>query len=80
MAEAVRFAKAGIAVPLNDPAAMAQAILRLACSEAERKQFSTNAEHAFHAHFTLQTMVDAYFDLYQRTARARRGAHVEANP
>jgi len=72
MAEVVRLAKAGFAVSVTDPAEMAAAILRLAGSDAERKQFSQNAESAFHSRFTLQTMVDAYVDLYRDTPRARR--------
>ena len=47
MAEVVRLAKAGYTVPVTDPAEMAAAILRLAGSDAEREQFSTNAEAAF---------------------------------
>jgi glycosyltransferase involved in cell wall biosynthesis len=74
MAEVVRRARAGIAAPVTDPAAIAAAILRLADNDAERKQFSTNAEEAFHSHFTLDTMADAYMDLYRNTSRARRAA------
>jgi glycosyltransferase involved in cell wall biosynthesis len=72
MAEVVRLAQAGVTVPVTDPAAMAAAILRLADNDAERKQFSTNAEEAFHSHFTLETMADAYMDLYRKTSRTRR--------
>ena len=72
MAEVVRLAKAGITIPASDPAAMAAAILRMAGSDAERAQFSTNAIEAFHARFTLRTMVDAYMDLYRNPRRARR--------
>jgi len=71
MEEVVRLAKAGITVSATDPAEMAAAILRLAGSDAERKQFSINAEAAFHARFTLEAMVDAYMDLYRNTPRAR---------
>lgn len=74
MGEVVRLAKAGIPVPMSDPAAMAAAILRMAGSDAERRQFSTNAREAFHSRFTLQTMVDAYMDLYRNTRRAARQA------
>jgi glycosyltransferase involved in cell wall biosynthesis len=74
MAEVVRLAKAGFTVPATDPGEMAAAILRLATTDAERKQFSTNAEEAFHSHFTLQTMVNAYMDLYRNSPRARRAA------
>jgi glycosyltransferase involved in cell wall biosynthesis len=72
MAEVVRLARAGITAPVRDTAAMAAAILRLAENDAERKQFSKNAEAAFHSRFTIETMADAYMDLYQKTARARR--------
>jgi glycosyltransferase involved in cell wall biosynthesis len=72
MAEVVRLAKAGFTVPVTDPAGMAEAILRLAASDAQREQFSMNAEQAFHSRFALETMVDAYMDLYRNTARARR--------
>jgi glycosyltransferase involved in cell wall biosynthesis len=72
MAEVVRLAKAGFIVPVTDPAGMAAAILRMAANDAERTQFSINAEEAFHSRFTLETMVDAYMDLYRNAARARR--------
>jgi glycosyltransferase involved in cell wall biosynthesis len=74
MAEAVRLAKAGITVSATDPAEMAAAILRIAGSDAEREQFSLNAEAAFSENFTLDAMVEAYMDLYRNTARARRAA------
>jgi len=72
MAEVTRLAQAGLVVPVADPAAMAVAILRLATSCADRAQFSTNAEQAFLSRFTLQTMADAYMDLYRNTPRAQR--------
>jgi glycosyltransferase involved in cell wall biosynthesis len=69
MAEVVRLAQAGLLVPAANPDAMAAAIVRLAGSDAEREHFSANAEAAFHSHFTLETMVDAYLDLYRNTRR-----------
>jgi len=72
MAEVVRLAQAGVTAPVTDPAGMAAAILRLANNDAERAQFSKNAEAAFHSRFTLQTMADAYMDLYRNSVRARR--------
>jgi len=71
MAEVVRLAKAGIIVPAEDATEMTKAILRLAASDAEREEFSENAEKAFHSRFTLQIMVDAYMDLYRNTPRIR---------
>jgi glycosyltransferase involved in cell wall biosynthesis len=72
MAEVVRLANAGITVSGTDPAEMAAAILRLTCNDAEREQFAANAEAAFQSYFSLQTMADAYMELYRDTARARR--------
>jgi glycosyltransferase involved in cell wall biosynthesis len=74
MAEVVRLAKAGLIVSTTDPAEMTSAILRLAGSSAERKQFSANAEAAFRSSFSLETMVDAYMRLYRNTPAARRAA------
>jgi glycosyltransferase involved in cell wall biosynthesis len=75
MAEVVRLAQAGFTVSATDPAEMAAAILRLAGDQLEREQFSRNAEAAFRLRFTLQSMVDAYMDLYRNTPRARRAAN-----
>lgn len=72
MAEVARLANAGLIVPPANPSEMAAAILCMARSDEERKQFSRNAEAAFRSRFTLQTMVDAYMDLYRNTPRARR--------
>jgi glycosyltransferase involved in cell wall biosynthesis len=72
MAEVVQLAGAGFTVSVIDPAGMAAAILRLAAGDAERAQFSINAEDAFHARFTLEIMADAYMDLYRKPARTRR--------
>lgn len=74
MAEVVRLARAGYTVHAGDPAAMAAAIVRLAGSDTEREQFSRNAEAAFHSRFGLQTMAEAYMDLYRNTPRARYSA------
>ena len=64
MVEVVKLAKAGITVA-TAPAEMAAAIVRMATSEVERKQFSVNAKEAFYSRFTLQTMADAYMNLYR---------------
>jgi len=71
MAEVVRLAKAGFTASATDPAEMTAAILRLAGSDEDRRQFSMNAESAFHSLFTLETMVDAYMDLYSRTLQTK---------
>jgi len=71
MAEVVQLAQAGCVVPPANPAEMTAAILRLASSAAEREQFAAHAEAAFHSRFALQTMVDAYMQLYSDALRAR---------
>jgi glycosyltransferase involved in cell wall biosynthesis len=81
MAEVVRPAKAGHIVSAADPAEMAAAILTLAQSDVERRQFSQNAEEAFRSSFTISKMVDAYMGLYQNTPRARgQKAHLDLAP
>jgi glycosyltransferase involved in cell wall biosynthesis len=74
MAEVVRLGKTGVTVSVSDPAEMAKAIVRFAESQAALQQFSKNAEEAFRARFTLQTMADAYMELYRNTARAMKAA------
>ncbi len=74
MAEVVRLTGAGIVASATDPAEFASAIVQLAGNETARKEFSKNAEKAFHSQFTVETMVAAYMDLYQNTARIRRAA------
>jgi hypothetical protein len=53
---------------------MALAILQMAWSEAMQADFSANPKAAFQSRFNLQTMADAYMELYRGTARARRAA------
>lgn len=72
MAEVVRLAGAGITVPATDPTEMAAAILRLAGSEQERKQFSMNAKASYFARFTLEAMFDAYTNLYRNSRQTQR--------
>ena len=74
MAEVVRLAKVGFIVSAADPAEMTAAILQMTRNDQERAQFAANAEAAFQSHFSLQTMADAYMELYRDTARARRAA------
>jgi glycosyltransferase involved in cell wall biosynthesis len=75
MAEVVRVAQAGLTVSAEDPGEMAAAILRLAGSESERKQYSVNAEAGFYSRFTLQATADAYMGLYRKAPRAVRAAN-----
>jgi glycosyltransferase involved in cell wall biosynthesis len=70
MAEVVRLANAGIATPKGDAAGMSAGILRLAKNDALREEYSRNAKDAFESRFSLQTMVDAYMDLYRSRSSA----------
>jgi glycosyltransferase involved in cell wall biosynthesis len=74
MAEVVRLARAGYMASAMNPEELTAAILRMAGSHTEREQFSTNAESAYRTHFTLETMVGAYMELYRNTARVRHAA------
>jgi glycosyltransferase involved in cell wall biosynthesis len=74
MAEVVRLAKAGLTTPAENATQMTAAIVRLASSDAEREQFSRNAEAAYRARFTFEAMTDAYMDLYRNTTRSGRSA------
>jgi Glycosyltransferase len=71
MAEVVRFAKAGFVVALN-PDEMASSMLRMKEDCTARNTFAENGLAAFEEHFSLETMVAAYHDLYLRTPRTRR--------
>ncbi len=77
MGEVVRLAKAGYTVSAIDPAEMAAAMVRMESNEAERREFSANAQSMFHSRFTVDTMVEAYMQLYENTARARRAAKAQ---
>lgn len=74
MAEVVHIADAGITVPVSNQEAMTAAMVRLASDSEEREFFARNAEGAFSKHFTLESMVEAYMELYRNTPRAQRRA------
>jgi glycosyltransferase involved in cell wall biosynthesis len=71
MAEVVRLANAGLIVSATDPGEMAAAIAQIARDCEGRREFSENAETAFHERFSFQIMADAYMDLYCKTRRRR---------
>jgi glycosyltransferase involved in cell wall biosynthesis len=74
MAEVVKLSQSGFTVSATDPAEMSEAMLQMARSEAMQAEFSANAKAAFQSRFTLQTMADAYMELYRDIPRARRAA------
>lgn len=66
MAEVVRFARAGVAVPVANPGQMAKAILDVAGSEKLRSEMSQSARSSFQSSFELSIVADAYSRLYCR--------------
>lgn len=70
-AEAVIDGETGVVVPPRDPAAFAEAILRLAADPEFRRTLGGRARRRIEEHFTLESCVDAYEALY-RGLRAGR--------
>ena len=68
MVEVVRFASAGMTVPLGDPGRMADAMLHLAADANARSTDAANAERAFVDHFTLDSMMSVYTSCYEGAA------------
>ncbi len=66
MAEVVRYAEGGIATPVGDVAAMAEAMVHLAESESDRRRLGAAASKAYERAFTLERMDEGYMQLYQR--------------
>ena len=64
-AEVARMANSGLLVPLRDPAAFAEAIVRLAGDEQLRTRLGANASAAYRADFTLEKMGEGYMELYR---------------
>jgi len=67
MAEVVKNAHAGLATPVGDANAMAEAIVQMASDEKRRTVFHDNARTAYEELFTLEQMDAAYMELYRRT-------------
>ena len=65
MAEAVRRTEAGLIVSKDNPASMAEAILRLARNTQECAFYGRNALSGYEANFTLSAAVSAYAELYK---------------
>ena len=66
MAEVVKNAHAGLATPVGNVEAMAEAIVKMAGDERQRAVFSDNAKTAYAELFTLEKMDAAYMELYRR--------------
>jgi len=67
MTEVVKNAHAGLATPVGDANAMAEAIVQMASDEKRRAAFRDNALTAYGELFTLERMDAAYMELYRRT-------------
>jgi glycosyltransferase involved in cell wall biosynthesis len=67
MAEVVKNAHAGMATPVGDTEAMAEAIVQMASDEKRRDVFRENAQTAYRELFTLERMDAAYMELYRRS-------------
>ena len=64
-AEVARMAESGLLVPLRDPAAFAEAIVRLAGDAGLRARLGANAAAAYRTDFTLEKMGEGYMRLYR---------------
>ncbi len=64
MEEVVSLSRGGLRVPVGDVDAMAEAMVSVAADDAARVTFGQNAQRAFHQHFTLRQMHEAYLHLY----------------
>jgi len=71
MAEVVKNAHAGLATPVGDAEAMAEAIVQMAGDERRRVVFQENARTAYGELFTLERMDAAYMELYRRPREKR---------
>jgi len=68
MAEVVKKADCGLATPVGDPDAMAEAIVQLASDPERRCALAENARTAFLQDFTLERMEASYMELYRRSS------------
>lgn len=66
MAEVVKNSDAGLATPVGDPEAMADAILQLASDPDRRSTLAEHARNAYLQNFTLERMDASYMGLYRR--------------
>jgi len=66
MAEVVRNSDAGLATPVGNPEAMADAVVQLASDPDRRRVLAENARNAYQQNFTLERMDASYMDLYGR--------------
>jgi glycosyltransferase involved in cell wall biosynthesis len=63
--EIVQDGQNGLTVPLADPKALSQAILRLALDAEMRQRLGAQAKSSVESRFTLEAMCDRYLELFQ---------------
>lgn len=70
MGEVIRLTQSGLLVPVGDPAALADAIARLAGSKALQAELSRKALEAYETRFTIEKMAAGYMALYRTRVSA----------
>ncbi len=69
--EIVENEKTGLLVPLDDPAALSAAVLRLLAAEEERTRFGSAGRRRVEDEFSAERMLEAYGSMYRRMAKNR---------
>ena len=72
IAEQIRAGETGLLTPPADPAAMAEAILRLLAHDEMRRQFGLAADADIRARFSVQQMAAHYLDWYAEIFASHR--------
>lgn len=62
--DVVRHGETGLLVPPGDPAALAEAVLKLAADPGEAARLAANARERVQREYSLRAMLDRYADLY----------------
>lgn len=68
-AEAIQHGETGLVVPAKNPAALADAILKLALDPAKREKMGKAAQHTANQRYSLEACVESYVNLYRKTLR-----------
>ncbi len=72
-AEAVSEGETGFIVPIQDPEALAAAMLKLSTDPARARALGENGKVRVKAHFTFEKMIRAYYDIYDSISARRSG-------
>ncbi|MGA3009052.1 MAG: glycosyltransferase [Terracidiphilus sp.] len=77
--EAVENEKTGLVVPINDPEALAQALLRLLRDPAKAKAMGQGARQRHHERYRTATMAQALEDCYESVLNPSAHRHIRAS-